>query len=177
MLFQAGLALMGGRGVPEGTEGIRWPDEFSPVRSPIHVRNQLAMVAPARTVWAWLIRAREWPSWYSNSKTVRIEGGGADLTLGTTFRWRTFGVALVSRVEEFIPLERLAWNARGLGVCAYHAWLIVPNASGCTVVTEETQRGLVSRAGKLFMPGRMERFHQMWLEELEKKARQGPPSE
>lgn len=157
------------------SEGIRWPEEFSPARSPIHVRNELVMLARPQAVWSWLIRAHDWPSWYSNSKNVRIDGGTADLAQGSRFRWRTFGVALVSRVEEFLPAERIAWNARGLGIWAYHAWLIRPTASGCTVITEETQRGFVARAGRLLMPRRMERFHHLWLEELEKKARQGPP--
>ena len=156
-------------------EGIRWPEEFAPAHSPIHVRNDLAMLAPAPAVWAWLIRARDWPDWYPNSRDVRIEGGSADLAPGATFRWRTFGIGLVSRVEEFVPTERIAWNARGLGVWAYHAWLVGPTASGCTVVTEETQHGFIARAGMVLMPGRMGRFHQLWLEQLEKKARQGVP--
>ena len=159
------------------SEGIRWPGEFSPARSPIHVRNELPMLDRPEVVWAWLIRAQDWPTWYPNSKRVRIDGGGANLAPGATFRWRTFGVVLLSHVEEFVPSERLAWNARGLGVWAYHAWLLRPTASGCTVVTEETQHGFVARAGRFLMPKRMERFHQLWLEELEKKARQGPPRE
>lgn len=161
--------------MPRASEGIRWPEEFSPARSPIHVRNELVMLAQPQAVWSWLVRARDWPSWYSNSKNVRIDGDAADLAQGSTFRWRTFGVSLVSRVEEFLPVERIAWNAQGLGVWAYHAWLILPTASGCTVVTEETQRGFVARTGRLLMPRRMERFHQVWLEGLEKQARQGPP--
>ena len=157
------------------SDGIVWPEEFSPARSPIHVRNELVMLAPPQAVWSWLIRARDWPNWYSNSKNVRIDGGTADLAQGSTFHWRTFGVSLVSQVEEFMPAERIAWHAKGLGVWAYHAWLIRPTAAGCKVVTEETQHGFVARAGRLLMPRRMEHFHQLWLEELEKKARQGPP--
>jgi hypothetical protein len=156
-------------------EAIRWPAEFDPAHSPIHVRNELAMLAPAPVIWAWLIRARDWPSWYPNSKNVRIDGGGAELSPGVTFRWRTFGVGVFSRVEEFVGGERIAWTARGIGVWAYHAWLLRPSASGCTVVTEETQHGFVARVGMLLMPGRMGRFHQLWLEELEKKARVGSP--
>ena len=157
-------------------EAIQWPDEFAPSRAPIHVRNEQAISAPAPVVWAWLIRARDWPSWYSNSQDVIIANEASDLSSGATFRWQTFGVKLVSRVEEFVPPTRLAWNARGLGVWAYHAWLIQPSAGGCTVVTEETQYGFLARLGQLFMPHRMYRLHQLWLEALRDKAQLGLPN-
>ena len=61
---------------------------------------------------------------------------------------------------------RIAWLATGVGVQAYHAWLITPTATGCTILTEETQHGLIARAGRLVFPNRMERWHQKWLEAL-----------
>jgi len=64
----------------------------------------------------------------------------------------------------------LAWDAKGIGILAYHAWLIIPTASGCTVLTEETQYGFLCRLGKLFMPNRMHQYHQLWLEGLKRKA-------
>jgi hypothetical protein len=127
-------------------------------------------------VWSWLIRARAWPSWYSNSQAVRIESNADTLSLGATFRWRTFGVRLVSQVVEFVPAERIAWNARGLGVWAYHAWLILPEGAGCRVVTEETQYGLLARMSNLLMPTRMHRMHQVWLEALRQQALKGLPT-
>jgi hypothetical protein len=157
-------------------EGIPWPEEFAPSRAPIHVRNELEIAAPPSTAWAWLIRASDWPSWYANSRDVRIEGGARDLGPGVTFRWKTFGVSLISRVEEFVPIERLAWTGRGIGVWVYHAWLLRPTQGGCLLVTEETQYGFLSRLSHLFMPSRMHRLHQVWLEALAKKARQGAPS-
>ena len=39
------------------------------------------------------------------------------------------------------------------------------------MVTEETQQGLAARAGRLIFPGRMERWHQLWLEGLARVAR------
>jgi hypothetical protein len=157
-------------------EGIRWPGEFAPERTSIHVRNELAMDSPPERVWAWLVRARGWPDWYENSRNVRFDDGeGPDLAAGRRFRWWTFGVNLRSQVKEFEPCRRLAWDARGLGVNAYHAWLIRQTDGGCHVVTEETQHGFLVRAGKLLFPNRMYKFHQIWLESLRERARGGPP--
>jgi hypothetical protein len=87
-----------------------------------------------------------------------------------------FGTTIVSRVEEFLPRERIAWNAVGMGVDAYHAWLIEKTEEGCRVLTEETQNGWLARLGNLLMPSRMGRYHQMWLERLEQQARRGLPA-
>lgn len=74
---------------------------------------------------------------------------------------------------EFIPQERLAWDAKALGVDAYHAWTLQPGTDGCRVLTEETQHGLVATVSHRLMPGRMHKYHQIWLEALERQAR-GP---
>jgi hypothetical protein len=155
---------------------IRWPEPYEPSRTAVHVRNELAMAALPAAVWSWLVRAELWPGWYRNAHRVHIVGGPRpDLALGTRFRWRTFGVAIDSTVEECLPCERLAWTARGAGVRAYHAWYLRPAGYGCHVLTEETQNGWLARLGNQMMPDRMHRYHQIWLEALAQKAAGGPP--
>lgn len=155
---------------------IQWPERFDPKKCPIHVRNELTMSARPEHVWAWLIRAVRWPTWYPNSHAVRIENSDKpDLAPGVHFRWKTNGVSLRSKVEEFVPCERLAWDARAPGVLAYHAWYIEARPGGCWVLTEETQSGWLARLGKLLMPDKMHRVHQMWLERLQSMALDGPP--
>lgn len=155
---------------------IRWPQEFDPAHAPVHVRNELRMNVTPEVAWAWLVRAVRWPEWYPNSANVRFVGAsGPDLQDGTVFRWKTFGANLTSEVMEYVPGERLAWNARGPGIWAYHAWLIEEVDGGCRVLTEETQHGWLCRLGKLLLPNRMFKFHQIWLEQLQSKARTGPP--
>ena len=150
--------------------GIVWPAGYAPADCPIHVVNRIDIAAPPATVWAQLIRAGDWPGWYANASDVAIDGGGADLSAGAHFRWRTFGVGLATVVREWVPDARIAWLATAFGVRAYHAWLVVPTASGCTVVTEETQHGVLARAGKLLFPNRMHDWHQKWLEGLKARS-------
>ena len=154
---------------------IRWPEEYSPDRTKVHVRNELEMPASSEVVWAWLIRAELWPTWYKNSKQVVIDGGGPDLRSGSTFQWTTFGVRLNSRVEEFVPGERIAWSARATGINAYHAWLIETRPSGCYVLTEETQNGWLANLNNMLRPRNMSEQHQNWLESLQRKAAGGLP--
>jgi hypothetical protein len=155
---------------------IKWPDHYKPQNCPVHVRNELDMMAPQERVWAWLIHAPLWPTWYVNSANVKIiEGLGPELRIGTRFRWKTFGVTIMSTVLEYIPNERLAWDAHAFGIDAYHAWVLQPSAKGCHVLTEETQHGGIARLSNILMPNRMHKFHQLWLEALASKAGSGIP--
>ena len=156
---------------------VRWPPHYSPITAPVHVRNALDMEASADAVWAWLVRAQLWPEWYPNASDVNfLSGTPPDLRAGTRFKWKTFGVRLESTVLEFVPGERIAWDARGCGVDAYHAWVVSPIARGSHVLTEETQHGWVARLGNLMMPQRMHKYHQLWLERLADRARRGMPA-
>jgi hypothetical protein len=149
------------------SEGIRWPSAFAPTDSPVHVINRIETMIAPDIVWARLIHAAGWPAIYANAKNVAIEGGGADLFADARFHWKTFGVALDTRVVEFEPETRIAWIAESIGVRAYHAWLITPNTGGgCTILTEETQHGWVARIARRLFPRRMEHWHQRWLEAL-----------
>jgi uncharacterized protein YndB with AHSA1/START domain len=154
---------------------IRWPDRYLPSRVGVHVRNELEMPVDPELVWAWLVRAELWPSWHPNSHEVVISGGGPDLGPGVQFSWTTFGVALHSKVEEYAPRERLAWTGRATGVEVYHAWLIERTTSGCHVLTEESQIGILPRLNHAVRPRRMGEMHQLWLERLLGRARTGPP--
>ena len=160
-----------------GDDQIIWPDAFHPNHCPVFVSNEIDSPAKPAHVWAWLVRATFWPQWYPNSASVVItQGLPPDLTATSKFRWTTFGVRLDTEVEEFVPGERIAWRARAFGVDAYHAWLLRPTSTGgCHILTEETQKGFLARAGNLLMPYRMSKFHQIWLEQLSAKAQTSLP--
>jgi hypothetical protein len=150
---------------------VRWPPGMEPEIAPVYTRNELEMEAPPVAVWRWLVRATAWPDWYANSRNVVIDGGGTDLAPGARFHWTTFHVRVHTVVEEFVPEERLAWSGKGLGARGYHGWVIEPRTTGCRVVTEETQHGLVPSLGRLYLRRGLLREHQRWLEGLARMAR------
>jgi len=158
----------------ENKQNIIWPDEFHPNNAPIHVKNVLEMEVAPEVVWAWLIRAKLWPNWYPNAKRVRYDG--SDLQKGIRFKWWTFGVPLTSTVVEYVPNEYIAWNAKAIGIWVYHAWLIEKTENCCRVTTEESQYGWLCRLSKLVFPENMYKYHQIWLENMQEKARTGLPT-
>ncbi len=154
---------------------IRWPERYRPERTAVHVGTELLMPVPPEAVWPWLVRAELWPTWCPDFEDVVIEGGEPDLKLGSKFRWKAFGVTLDSKVEEFVPFERVAWSARARGIDAYHAWLVERLQSGCRALTEETQNGWAARLSHALRPRFMGQMQRVWLERLLAKAKGGPP--
>ncbi|MBD9359731.1 hypothetical protein [Methylomonas fluvii] len=59
------------------------------------------------------------------------------------------------------------------------AWLLQASlrlsANSCDVLTEETLHGWLARLGQLFLPKRMSKYQQIWLESLQAKALSGFP--
>ncbi len=152
-----------------------WPVGFKPDEARIFVRNALEVEAAPAVVWAWLVRARLWPTWYPHAKDVVVlDPPGGDLEAESRFTWATGGIALRTQVREYEPERRIAWFASSPLILAYHGWNITPTVRGCLVVTEESQRGPVT-FGSLFVKPQMLRMHQTWLEELARKAREGLP--
>jgi uncharacterized protein YndB with AHSA1/START domain len=158
------------------TTAIRWPERHLPTQAAVYVRNEIVIAAPPEVVWGWLLRAELWPDWYANCTSMHfLSHAGPDLRNRSRFRWKTFGVTVTSKVLEFEPCSRIAWDAHGIGMEAYHGWLLIPKNGGTHVVTEETQNGWLARLGKLFRPNRMFAMHQMWLESLAARAQSGLP--
>jgi hypothetical protein len=149
----------------------RWPDDLRPEGAPVYARNELAIAAPAEAVWAHLVAAESWPSFYANAKDVTIAGdAGPDLALGTVFRWKTFGVRVETRVEVCEPCTALAWRGDQRIGRGFHTWLLAPTPTGCVVVTEEVQRGIVPSAARWYLRRGLRRWHQKWLEGLAQRA-------
>lgn len=45
-------------------EAIKWPEDMTPSRSPIHFTNELVVAASVETIWSLLVDPIAWPSFY-----------------------------------------------------------------------------------------------------------------
>ena len=158
------------KNISEADTQIHWPEDVNPSKADAFVHNEIYIKAPAKVIWENLVQASEWPSWYSNSADVKIEGSeNGRLQAGSVFTWKTFGFPINSRVHEFAPESRLGWYGEGTGIRAYHTWLIIKKGDGCEVVTEESQVGPSAVKFSREQPTAMFDGHHWWLTAL--KAR------
>src|ERR1700722_5182330 len=54
---------------------IHWPQGFEPKTADAFVHNEIFIKAPANVIWQNLVKATEWPKWYSNSSNEQIAPG------------------------------------------------------------------------------------------------------
>lgn len=148
---------------------IHWPEEFHPSKASFYIHNQIEIQAPPEVVWAILIDASKWPDWYEGAKNVKVEGGGK-LQPNRVFGWETMGMSFNSRVQEFVPGERLSWLSEKKQIQGYHAWYIEPTRQGCLLVTDEAQNGWLTFFEKVFQPNKLIKLHNTWLIEIKRKA-------
>ena len=147
---------------------IHWPEGFDPAAADLFSHNELVINAPCECVWQQIIDATKWPEWYPNSKDVRIIGGGAALAQDTVFRWTTFGLALESKINEFVPYQRIGWYGYAPGATPnfYHAWFLTQTGDTCRVVTDEVGMGKDAAHLRETDESLMHRGHDLWLATL-----------
>jgi hypothetical protein len=151
---------------------VVWPEEFNPEKANWYVHNEISINARPEVVWNILIDAKKWHTFYKGveSPVEFFDTTAAVLENGLVFKMHTMGLHLEPVMKEFIANERMAWEVRRGNLTAYHAWVIVPTANGCRLITPEAQNGLLSFLQKVFLPNKLLNLHEDWLELIKARA-------
>jgi uncharacterized protein YndB with AHSA1/START domain len=156
---------------PAPPDAINWPPLYKPTSATFFVQNKIAIKAPPEVVWEVLIEAGTWPEWHTGAKNVRLQSDvPGKLSPGAVLDWRIMGFDFISKVHEFEPPYRLAWETRRAEMQGYHAWLIVPTADGCWLFTDETQFGFFAMMQRHFQPLTLWQVHEVWLAAIKERA-------
>jgi uncharacterized protein YndB with AHSA1/START domain len=154
----------------EASPLIHWPQGLEPRNVDVFVHNEGWIKASPEMVWANLIDAMMWPSWYSNSAEVHLNGGAERLAKGVSFHWRTFGFPITSTVDVCEPNREIGWSVESPTFRVHHAWLLIPEGGGTRVVTEESQKGAAAIKFRLEQPNAMYDGHDWWLSALKARS-------
>jgi len=155
----------------QSNPAIQWPAGFEPAESKFFVHNEIEISATPERVWAVLIDAQKWESYYKGAKNVVfVNAADSLLSARTVFNWETMGLKFQSSIKAFEPARYLAWLSEKKQIQGYHVWLIVPTASGCKLITEESQNGWLTFFEKVFQPKKLKRLHDVWLQEIKQQA-------
>lgn len=157
---------------------VVWPKEFNPTKSKWYVYNEIEINAKPEIVWDILIDAKKWHTFYKGVESpVEFinDTNATTLKNGLTFKMHTMGLHLEPLMKEFVPNERMAWEVRRGNLTAYHAWVIVPTAKGCRLITPEAQNGFLTFLQKVFQPNKLLNLHEHWLEVIKARAEETTP--
>jgi uncharacterized protein YndB with AHSA1/START domain len=150
---------------------IHWPTGFMPDKADLFAHNEIQINASCENVFNTIAEAEKWPSWYPNSKDVKVHGShDSRLGKGKVFDWNTFGLAVQSRVHEFESPRRIGWFGHADRLEAYHTWFLTPKDGGCFVLTEEVAQGQGALDLRESDPAAMHKGHEVWNETLKATA-------
>jgi uncharacterized protein YndB with AHSA1/START domain len=150
---------------------INWPEQYTPERATFFVTNTIDIEASPEVVWQVIIEAESWPTWYEGASEVVVpDSDDGVLRADSTFTWNTMGFRFTSVIHEYEPPTRLAWESRRRDIKGYHAWLIIPTETGCRLVTDESQFGLLANLQKTFQPNKLRLLHDVWLTAIKTRA-------
>jgi len=143
---------------------INWPAEFDPKVSDFYVHNEIEINASPEIVWDLLVRASDWEDWYDGIQNIRYEEDTqSELAPNTKVFWNSMGQSLNNEIVEFEPYRSLSWKFKEEKIQGVHAWVIVPTATGCKVITDESQTGSLAKLQKIFLPNKLRKQHDKWL--------------
>jgi len=155
----------------EAENQIRWPEKFNPKVSDFYVHNEIEISATPEQVWLLLIESKKWITWYDGIQNIKFEDSTQqNLAKDTKVFWNSMGQSLNNTVSELVPNERLAWTFEEAKIQGHHAWLIIPTSFGCKVITDESQTGKLAKLQKIFLPRKLMKQHDNWLQILKIEA-------
>lgn len=159
------------------TNLVAWPEEFNPIKAKWYVYNEIEINAKPEVVWNILIDAKKWHTFYKGveSPVKYLDSTATTLRNGLSFKLHTMGLHLLPTMKEFVPNERMAWEVHRGNLTAYHAWIIVPTANGCRLITPEAQNGFLTFLQKVFLPNKLLNLHEHWLEVIKTRAEDTTP--
>jgi len=158
------------------TNLVIWPNEFNPEKSKWYVYNEIEINAKPEIVLDILIDAKKWHTYYKGleSPVQFYDSNATTLRNGLVFKMHTMGLHLEPVMKEFVPNERMAWEVRRKNLKAYHAWVIVPTATGCRLITPESQNGFLTFLQRVFQPNKLMKLHDIWLRSIKEQAEKQP---
>jgi hypothetical protein len=117
-------------------------------KKPVSASAETFIQASLERVWNIQSNISEWKNWNSDIESMNVDG---EVGIGTIFRWKTGGITIESKISEFVPEQRIAWEGRTFGINAYHIWEFSEGKTGVHVYTQERFTGIFA----WFLPGTM----------------------
>lgn len=136
-------------------------------KAPVLQRSEIFIQASPEKVWKLLTEISNWSTWQPAINKAALNG---PLQSGTTFRWKTGGMNINSRLHTVNEFSRFGWTGRSMGTYAVHNWTLLPENGGTVVTVEESLQGLLASLFKRSLSKTMQQGNEDWLKLLKSEA-------
>jgi hypothetical protein len=154
------------------SEKINWPKGFKPSESDFFIHNEIDIKASPQVVWDIFIHAAKWPELNKKAEGIKLlNSPDGKLNSSSVFIWSPAG-KFTSTIKEFKPPYNVAWLGETVNkkITIYNAWMIIPTAEGCKVISEESQNGPKTKTEKMFAPTMVRKDLRNWLNRLKEQS-------
>lgn len=155
------------------TENIVHSPEVD-AHAPVVARHGLWIRSSLDRVWQLHVDVDAWPRWQTDIDEARLAGPFA---VGSSFAWRTFGLAIESTIYQIEPGRRTVWGGPSSGITGVHAWTFTAQDGGVRVDTEESWSGAPVEARTADMQAQLDSSLRSWLQHLARAADPAPDGE
>ncbi len=154
------------------SEKINWPEGFKPSESDFFIHNEIDIKASPQVVWDIFINAAKWPELNKKAERIKLlNSPDGKLNSSSVFLWSPAG-KFTSTIKEFKPPYNVAWlgETDNKKITIYNAWMIIPTAEGCKVISDESQNGPKTKLEKIFAPNMVRKDLHNWLIRLKEQS-------
>ena len=107
-----------------------------------YAKEEILINASAVSVFKLISEINNWKLWQTNVEKVSIAGEPKE---GTSFKWKTRGLSIVSKLHTLAPFTEIGWTGRTWWITAIHNWYFEEEEKGkCKVTVEESLNGFLS---------------------------------
>ncbi|MEO3809185.1 SRPBCC family protein [Sphaerisporangium sp. B11E5] len=131
------------------------------------VRSGIRIAAPIQRVWRLHTDVGGWPQWQPDIDAAHL---GGPVRAGTTFRWATAGLSIVSTIYAVDPPRRILWGGPANGITGIHDWTFDADDDATLVRTEESWNGAPVRSDAADLRSALTASLTSWLEHLRRAA-------
>jgi len=135
--------------------------------APVVARKEIKIQAEAEEVWKIHTDITGWKHWHPDVSESKLEG---ELSVGSTFTWKSGGTKITSTIRELDPCRRIVWTGKAGGADTIHVWSIEPNGEGVVLTTEESLEGLMVGLRKGGLRKKLEVSLEGWLIDLKNEV-------
>ena len=135
--------------------------------APVVSSHEVIVRAPLEKVWRLLTNIDSWSNWNAAVTKAHLDG---EFKTGTTFRWKSGGMTIVSTLQQIEPMTRLVWTGRAIGTQVIHVWTFAESNEGVRVSTSESFEGWLLRLMRGTMRRTLDQSLVAWLQALKKCA-------